>query len=241
MNCNRLEERILDLARAYVNGEVVEQDCAAHVRECPRCSERFASEIALLGAMQEVAKELSTVQAPLHVEQQLRRTFRAQAGLPETPPRKRRIGFGWAKGWALAALAIVLFLVPSVLHRRLFRHSGTAGQIDHAVTEPERPAAILHPSPAPQEGMVAEAVGPERSGRGSTRVNVEDAASEFIPLQVAADPTALEASQVVRIQLPLSEVLEAGLPIDGRFRGTTVEAEVLLGRDGLARAIRFLH
>ncbi len=64
--------------------------------------------------------------------------------------------------------------------------------------------------------------------------------TEFIPLQPApADPD--EFSQVIRVQLPRSELRRFGLaPFDQPLEGT-VRADVVLGRDGRAQAVRFVY
>jgi hypothetical protein len=45
---------------------------------------------------------------------------------------------------------------------------------------------------------------------------------------------------LVRIELPAGAALALGLPIDEDRLGGSVSAEVLVGEDGLARAIRFV-
>ncbi len=65
-------------------------------------------------------------------------------------------------------------------------------------------------------------------------------ATEFIPLQsTPAGPG--EFSQVIRVRLPRTELRRFGLapayqPLEG-----TVQADIVLGRDGVAQAVRFVH
>jgi hypothetical protein len=51
----------------------------------------------------------------------------------------------------------------------------------------------------------------------------------------------LEDAQVVRIELPGSALLAVGLLVDPEITDEPVKADVVLGYDGLARAIRFVR
>jgi hypothetical protein len=86
---------------------------------------------------------------------------------------------------------------------------------------------------------------PEELGRGVPAKLVESLGGSgsdaddrrFYPLVPGAEPAALESGQIVRVQLR-PDVLEAvGLPARGAA-GEPVEAEVLVGPDGVARGIR---
>lgn len=50
-----------------------------------------------------------------------------------------------------------------------------------------------------------------------------------------------EELRLLRIQLPESELMRLGLPVAPRLEQRYVRADVLLGEDGLARAIRFVY
>jgi hypothetical protein len=67
--------------------------------------------------------------------------------------------------------------------------------------------------------------------------------TEFIPLVAGAPAsTPLEGGQLVRVQLPRAALASLGLPLNAeRGHEERVSADVLLGNDGLARAIRFVR
>jgi hypothetical protein len=46
---------------------------------------------------------------------------------------------------------------------------------------------------------------------------------------------------VVRVQLPMSSLRLMGLPVSEDFSGDAVQADVLLGQDGLARGVRLVQ
>ena len=65
--------------------------------------------------------------------------------------------------------------------------------------------------------------------------------SEFIALSDADTATPLEHATIVRVQLPLSSFRDIGLAINEQNAADRVQADVLLGQDGLARAVRFVQ
>jgi len=68
-------------------------------------------------------------------------------------------------------------------------------------------------------------------------------ATPFLPLPYSGVPMS-EGGQLVRLEVPRSALVSFGLaPVDGARAGTsdTVLADVLVGEDGLARAVRFVQ
>jgi hypothetical protein len=69
----------------------------------------------------------------------------------------------------------------------------------------------------------------------------EEVTTDFIPLMQGERITQGEGSQLVRVELPRSALERFGLPVNAERAGGRVKADVLLGEDGLARAIRFVR
>ncbi|HYG81823.1 MAG TPA: hypothetical protein VD861_15605 [Pyrinomonadaceae bacterium] len=97
-----------------------------------------------------------------------------------------------------------------------------------------------------RRGLVHE-VGVNR-GRTSGGVRPEAAASpdaeiatDFMPLTYGGSLSQLDDGQVVRVELPRSALHSFGLPVNAERGGGRVKADVLLGHDGVARAIRFVR
>jgi predicted permease len=68
-------------------------------------------------------------------------------------------------------------------------------------------------------------------------------ATPFLPLPYSGVPMS-EGAQLVRLEVPRSALVSFGLaPVDGAPAGAseTVFADVLVGEDGLARAVRFVQ
>jgi hypothetical protein len=82
---------------------------------------------------------------------------------------------------------------------------------------------------------------PRSSTRRNLTINPAEATTDFFPLMDGDDLDSLESGEVVRVELPASVLLAAGLAANLDTEGETVRAEVVLAQDGLARAIRFLR
>ena len=66
----------------------------------------------------------------------------------------------------------------------------------------------------------------------------EESDASFYPLPEAEALPAVENAMVVRVQLPVSSLQLMGVPVSEERAGASVQAELLLGQDGLARAVR---
>ena len=62
--------------------------------------------------------------------------------------------------------------------------------------------------------------------------------TEFFPLIDVAPP--FERGELVCVSLPVAAMQTVGLPVREERLGESVQADVLVGEDGLARAIRFV-
>lgn len=51
----------------------------------------------------------------------------------------------------------------------------------------------------------------------------------------------MESGQLIRVQIPRSALVSFGLPVNVERADAPVTADLLLGEDGLARAIRFVR
>jgi len=89
---------------------------------------------------------------------------------------------------------------------------------------------------------IIEASEGETAVNGAARPNEAERVTEFISLVAGAPAsTPLEGGQLVRVQLPRAALASLGLPLNGERENESVRADVLLGNDGLARAIRFVR
>jgi hypothetical protein len=69
----------------------------------------------------------------------------------------------------------------------------------------------------------------------------DEVTTEYFPLQYGTDLTALDGAPVVRMELPRTVVVSFGLPMNPERAAEPIKADVVLGRDGIARAVRFVQ
>jgi hypothetical protein len=70
---------------------------------------------------------------------------------------------------------------------------------------------------------------------------IREVATEFIPLAYGEYAPQSSSGHIVRVKLPRSALASFGLPVNPDRANEPVKADVLLGDDGLARAIRFVR
>jgi hypothetical protein len=68
----------------------------------------------------------------------------------------------------------------------------------------------------------------------------EDTDASFYPLPEAESLPAIENAMVVRVQLPVASLQLMGVPVDADA-DVSVQADFLLGQDGLARGVRLVE
>jgi hypothetical protein len=66
-------------------------------------------------------------------------------------------------------------------------------------------------------------------------------ATDFIPLIQGDNLTLLEEGRMMRVELPRTALLDFGLPMNPERVDERIKADVVIGNDGLARAIRFVR
>jgi hypothetical protein len=69
----------------------------------------------------------------------------------------------------------------------------------------------------------------------------EESDANFYPLPEAEALPAVESAMVVRVQLPVSSLQLMGVPDSEERADSSVEADLLLGQDGLARGVRLVQ
>jgi hypothetical protein len=186
----------------------------------------------LISGLKAARAELAGEQAPAQLEKALLLAFREHAGQAVGIPQKNR---SWIS-WRVAAAAAAILLVTSI-GAAVFVRSILPGEVSTALVAPVH---IIEPFPKVQnpDDLISQAetsrpVRKHPARRGET-------VTEYFSLTESED-TDFEFSQVVRVQLPASALREVGLPVSYASAGDQVKADIVLGHDGMARAIRFVR
>lgn len=128
-----------------------------------------------------------------------------------------------------------------------FTDGNSAPTFTSAVSADHSPAALNSPTTRRNAGASRSAA---RHSAAAIRVKAArddfdsragEMTTDFLPLTYAAGVEPLDRGHVVRVELPRSALTTMGLPMNAERAGERIEADVLLGEDGIARAIRFVR
>ena len=178
------------------------------------------SEDSLRDVLQALTREDAGREAPPDVEIRLRQAFRS---------RRRRRAFRQVAIWMSAAVLMGTIFVtwnrkPAVIPvvKTLPSETRVPASRQAAASIGERPVPIIEkrksvrPRPAESQEIV----------------------TDFFPIMDPAPP--FQRGQILRIEVPASAMQMVGLPVREDRLKDPVQADVLIGEEGLPRAIRFV-
>jgi hypothetical protein len=180
-----------------------------HLQSCAGCARRMQRRRELAAGLSALASGMRRVGAPARVEERLTAAFRAHGGVVHSGRPSRR----WipALTWGVALAATI-----------------GAGLFLIGQRQPE----AQRPAPVRWAELAAM--------RGPSAADLEAASEEgFLPLPGAVHLPAAEEYTVLHMELPRSSMLSVGIDIAPDQADETVRADVMIGGDGLARAVRF--
>jgi hypothetical protein len=249
MNCDEFELIVLALARNQLMDASVHDLRLAHADSCARCGGRLASERFLAAGTAAVVAQIAAEAAPVRVEAALLAAFhehvRATAARTAMPgPIKLN---NWSF-WRPAAVAALLLIVISTM-AVFWSSSNSLNQGNEELTGLYGPVDLPLPGVAAIEDRVESAyplANSDQQDRRQQRVsrrksNQAEVVSAFYPLMEGEDLDSSEIAQVVRVELPASALGVAGVSLGADISTVPVKADVALGYDGLARAVRFVR
>ncbi len=193
-------------------------------------------EEALLAGLRALREKTAETGAPASVETLLLTEFRRRQLRNE--PNSRRKAFLWIGLAAAAALVLVAVALAD--------HQPTA------VVKVQAPPAVPQPEMVPRETVqrAPQAPAPAPARQAKRRVQrpqskpaplAQEVATEFLAIPYAPGFTTEDRGQLVRVRLPRESMRSFGLPVNQDRIIQSVKADVLIGEDGIARAIRFVQ
>ncbi|HKS30640.1 MAG TPA: hypothetical protein VJS44_22630 [Pyrinomonadaceae bacterium] len=66
-------------------------------------------------------------------------------------------------------------------------------------------------------------------------------ATDFMPVSYGDNLNEIDNGRIVRVEMPRSALAQFGIPVSPERSGERIKADVLIGDDGMARAIRFVR
>ena len=262
MNCQKFEQVVGDLARGRMMEAEVRAEALAHSEECGGCLARLCDEETLTRGLQLLATEMSTLSAPPEMELKLREAFRQRHVVVPMPVRSARPRYWWA---AVAAVLIVAMTVAAMWWRSAAPEEKIAQQAPPQVEAPRAPRET-EPKQSPRELQQKEAQFVAENGptqrlpsptRPAPRRNTtprpaqpetqlanhvtNEIATDFMPLGDLNPASLQDGGQIVRVKMRRSALVRFGFPVNMDRYNENVKADVLVGVDGLAHAIRFVQ
>ena len=192
---------------------------SGHLAACATCATRWDRQQALAAGLRLVSAGMRGEVAPPRVEAGLVAAFRSQEGFK----RQRDASYSWwppVLTWASAAAATVVLAV-------VLMHGSHPGPATVApVSAPHR----IAPSAVESADVTADRVDEDSYG----------AESDFIPVPNAARIEPNEDVHLVRVEATRSAMMALGIVVSAENASDTVLADVVLGSDGMARAVRLV-
>jgi hypothetical protein len=177
------------------------------------------SEDEVLQTLRALAENDLGAQASRALESHLLREFRARrAGRP----------YRWP---VIAAVAAGVLIAAFLL---VHREPKSAASAEPAAAES---FALAQPSAAPMP--VAAPRKMNRKLTASHQPERREVMTDFFPLMSPAPP--FERGQMLRVQLPAAAMRTVGLPVREERMADPIQADVLVGEEGMPRAIRFVR
>ncbi len=227
MNCTGFERVVVEMAR----GGLTDAAAAAHADSCARCARRLAHEQRLSAVVAAVVEEDSRRAAPAAVERML---------LAELQKRHAGSKRAWWARAGVAAVAAALIVAAAVSFRRAPEQKTVHIKPPEAhvtASAPVAPAVREVPMPRVPTLRASRRKAP-RKAPSEPVIAQREVMTEFFP--IVYDPEPIERGQIVRIRLPSAALTMFGIPMNEEHAEEAIRADVLLGEDGMARAVRFV-
>jgi hypothetical protein len=262
MSCPDFETIIIEIARDRLMDAGERELGLEHVQRCSSCATLLVEERALSRDLRALSIEGAAEEMPERVETALLAAFRQREAAPApvsvSATRNQRRALAVAALVLLTfGLALAVWSATSAKRESPSRVSndGGAGPTPEAVSGPQksiRPSPIVADrqqdppvvSPTP-ENRHKRSVETRANRRQAGAIPGDIAPSEFVtqffPVMQGGDLIPLESGRIVRVRMPRSNLIPLGIPINQERANEPIKADVLLGNDGLARAIRLVY
>ena len=109
-------------------------------------------------------------------------------------------------------------------------------EVDYRTAENQAPKVIAPPKPMRRNVASRKAPAAQMANHVTNEI-----ATDFLPLGDMNPASLQDGGQIVRVKLRRSALVRFGFPVNMDRYNENVKADVLVGVDGLARAIRFVQ
>jgi hypothetical protein len=256
MNCRKFERIVADFGRPDGLAGSRKEEALRHAAECESCAWLLSRHNALSHAC--VAVREAETPSPAAMEERLLLAFRKQAGQRSNQPVRRPwFRAFWPVPVVAASLAAALILLYTAwpwqspespnMSPVLIQQAETVSESpeitasrEEASVEPELPAQAQLEEPAPATPPLEEAPVAAELADPAMDLDEPQYLTDFIPTMYLGAADSAHEVQLVQVRLPRSSLASFGFAVDPRRLEEPVKADLLVGTDGLTRAIRFV-
>lgn len=263
MNCNEFAKIINDLACYNLMDAGKKEQALLHTNVCVQCAARLSYERNLSNSLC-LASSAETEQAPSHVKTNLLAAFKEQSKATTTvfaPVYKtKNLSYFWKWGVAMAAVFVIALLGLAVM-RFVFQQKPQLQQAANVPVEVKedpiqnndkdkqeiRKTSPLTPIQKNKVNNVHRSYAAKSPRR---KLNVpsnesaknEEVTSDFIALTYAGETSSTGNNRmIVRVNVPRATLIAMGLPLNAAQTEGYVKADLVVGDDGVAHAIRLVQ
>ncbi|HZS07887.1 MAG TPA: hypothetical protein VFD58_23845 [Blastocatellia bacterium] len=243
--------------QAYLDGEQAADAgmVFAHLAECARCAalaREAEQELAALNDAldDELPAVIPTTRLRARIESAVAESSTPQYTLASLFRHVGQRRAAWIAASVLAVACVIgwfAFVTRSATIPRPARQHEVRGGLPAPSVTPGPQTPLPMPRAFERDREVAQQPATHRPRRrvhqqaSGNNPDEAEVVTQFFPLREGEDPASLESVRLVRVELPGSALVEVGFPVDRETASEPVKADVLLGQDGLARAIRFVR
>jgi|ERR1043166_316483 hypothetical protein len=260
MNCEDFNEIINELADYKPMAVSTREAGVSHIALCADCAAKLANARAVSGTLL-LAAGAESESAPARIKENLLAAFAAQQQAARIPNQVVHIAsrrkFGrWVAAAAVAAAAVIVFAVILPFWKGgltpVKQQPEIARQGSPVVAPTATPRVIETPTPVstpdstdkgpriPRKQRPIRETNRRSVNAGEIETVAQNKSTEFLPLTYLATATAMDSGTIVRVQLSRSALVRLGLPVNIESSNDSVRADVVIGDDGVARAIRLV-
>jgi hypothetical protein len=254
MNCQNFEDIVNEIAREQIIDAGARAEALRHSDGCERCAERLEDERAMTLSLRGLAENTESVGAPARVEAHLLAAF-DELALVQFPALPAAVG-RYRRQYLIGAIAAALLLVFGLSLNRwrqsapLTQETGTplvanvgwpsSTPIVTTLAPPIIKRSLTDSPGSRRKSSTRHTVGASAKTKPANTDNTE-VATDFFPVIYGGATNLAEGGRMVRVQLPRLAMASFGLPVHMDRANEKVKADVLVGVDGLAQAIRFVQ
>lgn len=221
MNCFECREKLMEMARGGVDAP----EANLHVVGCAECERAWLNQQSLSAGLRSIAANETAAPSAM-LESRLLARF--------TPVPKRLFPAWTVPALACAAAVVAMVWIPMVWIPMVWIAAAPARHPSKVtpVVSPQPPAAAV------TTATVSAAKPERRRQRKPARRRVEE---PFVRIPYAAPLLPTERAEIVRVNLSARALESLGMPVVGADPDMRLNADLILGENGLARAVRIIQ